>query len=139
MADLHRSFSSLSQEDQKFAEIFLHDIQRGDVQLDSDCTFRDYLSKYKATAKDKEVAVIVKYLGVDGTKLLALMNTNITEANLNEYGRFDDLKETIDKKKATAYFEALDGQTLPQFKVNIQSANLLKKFILEGGFELKRP
>src|SRR5690606_14895322 len=40
LAELHRSFSSLSQEDQKHADIFLHDIQRGDVKIDPECTFR---------------------------------------------------------------------------------------------------
>ena len=137
LAELHRSFSSLSQEDQKFAEIFLHDIQRGDVQIDPARTFRDYLTDYKAKAKNREVEAIVKCLGIDAGKLLALMNTNITEANLNDYARFDVLKETIDRQKAKAYFEALEGQTLPAFKVNIKAATLLRKFILEDGFELE--
>jgi len=41
LADLHRSFSSLSQEEQRIAEIFLHDVQRGDVQIDPHRTFRE--------------------------------------------------------------------------------------------------
>lgn len=139
LAELHRSFSSLSQEQQKFAEIFLHDIQRGDVQIDPNRTFREYLTDYQAAAKNQEVATIVKHLGIDAGKLLALMNTSITEANLNEYGRFDDLKVTIDKEKAKAYFETLEGQTLPAFKVNIKAASLLQRFILEDGFELADP
>ena len=136
MAELHRSFSSLSQEEQKFAEIFLHDIQRGDVQIDSDRTFRDYLTDYKTKAKNKEVEAIVKYLGVDAEKLLALMNSNISEANLNEYGRFDDLNATVDQQKANDYSEGLEGKALPLFRVNIKAATLLKRFILADGFEL---
>jgi type I restriction enzyme R subunit len=66
-----------------------------------------------------------------------MMNTHVTEANLNEYGRFDDLKATIDKQKAQVYFEAREGQSLPAFKVNIKAAGLLKRFILEDGFELE--
>ena len=64
------------------------------------------------------------------------MNTNTTEASLNEYGRFDELKATIDKQKAKAYFEALDGQAIPTFKVNIKAADLLRNFVIRGGFEL---
>ncbi len=64
------------------------------------------------------------------------MKNKISETNLNEYGRFDDLKETIDKTKAKTYFEVLEGQTIPPFKVNIKAANLLKEFVLKGGFEL---
>ena len=137
LADLHRSFTSLSQEEQKFAEIFLHDIQRGDVQLEAGYTFGDYLNIYKTKAKNQQIASIVQCLGMDEEKLLALMNTHVTEANLNEFGRFDELKESINKEKAKAYFERHEAQTLPAFKVNIKASNLLQKFILEGGFEIE--
>lgn len=137
LADLHRSFTSLSQEDQKIAEIFLHDIQRGDMQIDPKRTFRDYLTDYKAEAKNKEIAAIVSYLGLDPAKLIVLMNTHVTEANLNEYGRFNDLRDTVDQQKAKAYFEGLEGATLPMFRINIKAAKLLSDFILQGGIELK--
>ena len=136
MVELQRSFASLSQDEQKFAGIFLREIQSGEVNIDPSRSFRDYLTDYKAEAKNKEVEAIVNCLGVDTQKLTALMNTNITEANLNEYSRFDELKETIDKPKAKAYFEALEDRTIPAFQVNIKTANLLRRFILEGGFEL---
>ena len=137
LADLHRSFTSLSQEDQKFAAIFLHDIQRGDVQIDPHRTFRDYVNDYKTKAKQQEVQAIVERLGVDAEKLVALMNTNVTETNLNEYGRFDDLKSTVDQQRAKAYFERLEGKTLPLFRVNIKAATLLKRFLLADGAELE--
>lgn len=111
LAELQRSFSSLSQEEQKQAGIFLHDIQRGDVEIEPDRTFRDYLSDYQTRAKDREVDVIVELLGVDAEKLRALMNSSVTGPNLNDYGRFDALRETMDHAKAKAYFEALEGQT----------------------------
>ena len=137
LAELHRSFASLSQEDQKLAEIFLHDIQRGDVEIDPTRTFRDYLTDYQAKAQNAEIEAIVLILGVDAQKLKALMNTSLTEATLNEYGRFDDLKATIDKQRAKANFEAKSGEKLSPAKVNIRAAALLRKFILEEGFELE--
>lgn len=136
LSELQRSFASLSQEEQKIAEIFLRDIQRGDVVIDSARSFRDYLSDYQTQAKHAEIAAIVKYLGIESGKIIALMNTRITEANLNEYGRFDELIATIDKQKAKVYLEALEGQTIPAFKVNIKAADLLRAFIIHGGFEL---
>jgi type I restriction enzyme R subunit len=134
LAELHRSFSSLSQEEQKIAEIFLHDIQRGDVQIDAHRTFRDYLADYQAKAKNREVDTLVARLGVNKMKLLALMNTHVTKTNLNEYGRFDDLKATVDQQKAKTYFEGLEGKELPLFRVNIRTAKLLQDFITQGGF-----
>jgi type I restriction enzyme R subunit len=136
LSELQRSFASLSQGEQKIAEIFLRDIQRGDVVIDPARSFRDYLTDYLAQEKQAEIAAIVKYLGIDAGKLIALMNTRITEANLNEYGRFDELIATIDKQKAKVYLEALEGQNIPAFKVNIKAADLLRIFIIQDGFEL---
>ncbi|AON56942.1 type I restriction endonuclease subunit R, EcoR124 family [Herbaspirillum seropedicae] len=136
LAELHRSFTSLSQEDQRIAEIFLHDIQRGDVQIDPNRTFRDYLADYQAQAKNKEIEAIVEGLGIDASKLLALMNAKTTDVNLNEFGRFDALLATVDKQKAKAYFEAQEGKSIPAFKVNIKTENLLRMFIVHGDFAL---
>ena len=59
--------------------------------------------------------------------------------DINEFGRFDDLKDTVDKNKAKAYFEKLEGINIPPFKVNIRVHNLLKKFIISGGFDVEMP
>jgi len=67
------------------------------------------------------------------------MNTNISAANINEYGRFDELKATVDKPKAKAYFEAWEGQEIQLFKVKIKTANLLQDFIIQGGFVIEFP
>lgn len=53
-----------------------------------------------------------------------------------EFGRFDELKNTVDKAKAKSYFEELEGITVPNFRVNIKVHNLLARFILSGGFEV---
>jgi len=136
LAELHRSFTSLSQEDQKFAEIFLHDIQRGEVQIDPERTFRDYLVDYKARAKNKDFAAIVATLGVDAAKLAALLNAHATEVNLNEYGRFDDLRVTVDEEKAKAYFDHIEGKPLPMFKIKIRAAKVLTDFLVRGVLSL---
>jgi type I restriction enzyme R subunit len=70
-------------------------------------------------------------------KLTRLMNTDITEANINEFGRFDDLKKCVDKAKAKAYFEALEQASIPPFKLNIKVDKWLKDFIIRGGFDLE--
>lgn len=136
LAELHRSFTSLSQEDQKLAEIFLHDIQRGDVQVDPERTFRDYLVDYKARAKNRDLAAVVATLGVDAGKLAALLSSHVTEANLNEYGRFDDLRATVDEARAKAYFDHIEGKPLPMFKIKIRAAKVLTDFLVRGVLSL---
>ena len=134
--ELHRSFASLSQDDQRFAELFLHDVERGDAALEDDKTLRDYITSYARKAKNAQVERIVEALGIDGELLATMAALDLTESNINEFGRFDDLKDSVDKVRAKAFFEQKEGKTLPLFKVNTRAAALLKKFILEGGFDI---
>ncbi len=52
------------------------------------------------------------------------------------YGRFDDLKKTIDRDKAKTYFEVLEGENLPEFRLSIKIEKILRDFILYGGFDI---
>ncbi|HJI72463.1 MAG TPA: HsdR family type I site-specific deoxyribonuclease [Coriobacteriaceae bacterium] len=134
--ELHRSFASLSQDDQRFAELFLHDVERGDAALEDGMTLRDYITSYARKAKNAQVERVVGALGIDGELLATMAALDLSESNINEFGRFDDLKDSVDKVRAKAFFEQKEGKTLPLFKVNTRAAALLKKFILEGGFDI---
>lgn len=134
--ELHRSFASLSQDDQRIAELFLHDVERGDAALEDGKTLRDYITSYARKAKNAQVERVIEALGIDGELLATMAALDLTESNINEFGRFDDLKDSVDKVRAKAFFEQKEGKTLPLFKVNTRVAALLKKFILEGGFDI---
>ena len=134
--ELHRSFASLSQDDQRFAELFLHDVERGDATLKEGMTLRDYITSYAHKAKNAQVERVVEALGINGELLTAMTALDLTEANINEFGRFDSLKDSVDKSRAKAFFEQKEGKSLPLFKVNTHAAALLKRFILEGGFDI---
>lgn len=134
--ELHRSFASLSQDDQRFAELFLHDVERGDVTLEDGMTLRDYITSYARKAKNAQVERVVEALGIDGELLATMAALDLTESNINEFGRFDDLKNSVDKARTKTFFEQKEGKTLSLFKVNSRAAVLLKKFILEGGFDI---
>ena len=127
--ELHKSFASLSQSEQKYAKLFLHDLQRGDARLIDGHTFRDYINIYKDNAENAQVNMVVDALGLDKRLLLTLMSDRVNENNLNDFGRFDALKETVDKAKAKAYFEKQDGITISLFKLNIRIEQFLKQFI----------
>ena len=134
--ELHKSFAMLSAEEQKFANIFLHDVQRGDAELIAGKSFRDYITEYQFQAQEDGIHDLAEALGLDETKLRQLMNTQVTVNNINEFGRFDELLATVDKVKAKQYLEAKDGATIPPFKVNIRVDGMLRKFILSNGKEL---
>jgi len=134
--ELHKSFSTLTQEEQKFANIFLNDVMSGNAKFTEGKTFRDYITEYLYQAKYGQILKLSSLLGVDKDKLQNLMRANITEANINEYGRFDELKATVDRDKAKAYFEKIEGKSLPPFKISIKIDQLLQDFIMKDGFEL---
>lgn len=137
--ELHKTFATLSQEEQKYANIFLHDIQSGAVVPQPGKTLREYIAEYIAQKQNDQIHKVAEVFGLDEKKLRAFMHANITEANINEFGRFDDLKATVDKAKAKAYFEAIEGTKLIPPKVPVKYDKLLREFIVSGGFDLKMP
>ena len=134
--ELHKSFSSLTQAEQKYAKLFLHDLQRGDAKLIEGHTFRDYINNYKDNAENAQINAIVNALGLDKSLLVSLLSDSVSENNLNNFGRFDALKDTVDKAKAKVYFEKVDGVSIPPFKLNIRIDQFLKQFIFAQTNEL---
>jgi type I restriction enzyme, R subunit len=61
------------------------------------------------------------------------------ETNINEFGRYDELKKTVDKAKAKEYFEKTECIKLIPPKVNVKVDNLLREFIISGGFDIPMP
>jgi len=137
--ELHKSFATLTQEEQKYANIFIHDVQSGNAVIEDDKTFRDYITEYQYRGKNEQIQRVVSYLGIDEDNLRDLMNSGVKESSINEYGHFDELKASADRKKAKEYFEKIEGTKIPTFKVNIRVHNLLQEFILKGGFEIEIP
>ena len=138
-AELHKTFATLTQEEQKYANIFLHDIERGDVIAEDGKTLRDYITEYQFRAKDDQIHRFATIFGLDEDKLRNMMGLNLNEASINEFGRFDELKKSVDKSKAKAFFEAYEQVKLIPPKVNMKTDRLLRKFILSGGFEISMP
>ncbi|HGS4885227.1 TPA: HsdR family type I site-specific deoxyribonuclease [Vibrio parahaemolyticus] len=129
--ELHQSFSSLTQEEQRHARLFLNDLQRGDVCLSEGNSFRDYINRYQNQAEQARIDGIVNTLELDKDLLLQLINGVIDEENLNRFGRFDTLKSTVNKDKAKAFFEQLEGRAIPPFKMNMLIDKHLRAFIFE--------
>lgn len=94
------------------------------------------LTLSRISTKNDQIKKIANILGLDEAKLRNLIDIGINKGNINDYGRFDELKNTVDKVKAKVYFEKMEGTTIPPFKVNIRIHNTLEKFIIDGGFDL---
>lgn len=137
--ELHKTFATLTQEEQKYATIFLHDIQRGDAVITEGKSFRDYINEYLSKAKNDQIHCLATVFGLNETMLRNIMRLRLNENNLNEFGRYDELKRTVDKAKAKTYFEAMEGTKIIPPKVSVKADKLLREFILNGGFEIQMP
>lgn len=137
--ELHKTFATLSQEEQKYANIFLHDIQRGDVVVTEGKSLRDYINEYLSKAKNDQIHQIATALGLNEEILRNIMSLKLNESNLNEFGRYDELKKTVDKAKAKNYFEKIEGTKIIPPKVNVKVDKLLRDFIINGGYEIQMP
>lgn len=137
--ELHKTFATLSQEEQKYANIFLHDIQRGDVKVSEGKSLRDYINEYLSKARNDQIHRVSSALGLDENLLRNIMSLKLNENNLNEFGRYDELKKTVDKAKAKEYFEKVEGTKIIPPKVNVKVDKLLRDFIISGGYEIQMP
>ncbi len=103
LEELHHSFATLSKEDQKFAELFLHDVQSGDIELDPSLALSDYITDYKQKDANDKVEKVIQNLSLDGDLLRAMLARKYTRENL-DLGRLNSLKATVDREKAKVYF-----------------------------------
>lgn len=133
--ELHKSFATLTQDEQKYAEIFLHDVQRGEVVVEDGKTLRDYITEYQYNAKNDQIHSFAVAFGLDEDLLKNMMQLNLTEANIDEFGRFDKLKQSVNKAAAKAFLEKIEGKVIIPPKVNMKVDKILRKFILTGGFD----
>lgn len=136
MEQLHKSFATLSQEEQAYAFEIIFEIQYGRLHIEKNKTFRDYLNEYQIKKKNDQIHKFAKKIGVDENKLRDLMKTKPSAANLNEFNQFNDLIATVDFKTASAYIDQIYEEKLsnPWKKVKIEAA--IRDFILKGGFDI---
>ena len=132
--ELHKTFATLSQEEQKFANIILHEIESGDLNVEPDKTLLDYINEYMAQAKNKQIHKFADALGVDEDLLRVLTESKDVS---NEFGRLNKLRDTINVDKARHYLEEKEGESIPDDgEVIMRSRSMLKAFIKAGGFDI---
>ena len=129
--ELHNAFASLSQRDQRTAQRILHDIGSGDLRLSKDKTIYDYILDYQKRECDKQVFTLAEATGLDLYSLKDLVGNDITEENINEHGRFDDLINTRDRDKCADFLKKLTGKEVARRYVIINISKAVRRFILD--------
>ena len=130
--ELHRSFASLSQDEQRYAEIFLHEVEQGTASLEQGKTFKDYIVDYQSRAQNDSIHEVAQHFGLDKSLLREIVNLHLTLGNINEYNRFGKLITSVDLEKAKRFFEQEKGTKMNNFEVNLEQDEHLRKFLVEG-------
>lgn len=129
LSEMHKSYAILSQEEQRYANIFLHDVECGDAHLEPNLKFKDYVVAYMNRAKDDQIHKVATLLGADEAQLRSLMLADVTPDNLNDYNRFNKLKESVDKTRTKAYLESREGTQIAAYRLGAKIDAFLKAFI----------
>lgn len=129
--ELHSKFSSLTREQQDYAEIIIQEIQNGILSVDEGTDFFELISEYQFSHEMKVLKEIAGNFGLDVEKLKQIKNNVTSEKNLNQYGQFTTLKSSVNFEKAKEYIENEYGQKLPPFKINQEINKRLRNFILD--------
>lgn len=132
LRDLHKTFASLSQRDQRTALTILHDIQTGDLRLKADKTIYDYIADYQKRECDRFVYTLSEATGLDIEKLQQLLKDDVNEQNINEQGRFDELMETLDKEKGVIFLKKVTGKEVKRMFVMSNISSIIRRFILDA-------
>lgn len=74
-------------------------------------------------------------LGCSEDKLRDFLDRKVTEDNYKEFGRFDELLNSVDMQKAERFFHANELQNYKQYRLKMYINNYLKEFVLSGGID----
>lgn len=135
--ELKKQFAVLSIDDQRTADRILEDILAGDLKgFDPTKSFKDYIDLYNHNILLENIIKLCNGFGFNRDLVTKIMSYHLKEENLNRYGRFDHIMDTIDYDRAKSKLEEMEGVSVPPFKVHQKASKILKSFILNGGFSI---
>lgn len=133
LKDLHKSFSMLSTEEQKYANVFLHDVQAGNARIIPGKSFRDYISDLMKGAENARIKRIVRRLGCYERLLREMLARKVTKETIEAHGKFDELKASVDYVRATEFFIIVEHQNFRESRLAMLVDAYLRYFLLNGG------
>ncbi len=133
LKELHSSFSMLSQEEQKYANIFLHDIQSGNAKLDANKPFKEYILDMLKKVENNKIERLIKILDCSEPLLRELYDKGVTEENILEHGVFDELKASVNTVNAMEFFKSSYKDNFIKKRLSMYIDEYLRYFLLNNG------
>ncbi len=132
LEELYKTFATLSKEQQHFADMFITDFKNGKITLTPGKLIMDYIVDYQQKNFSQVVENFAEGFGLNPDDIHTILKDRITEDNINDFGRLDNLKAKIDKEKAKAYLELLEKKEIKLRQVMALADKYLRKFLIEG-------
>jgi len=133
LKELHKSFSMLSQEEQKYANIFIHDIQSGNIHVKQNKSFREYISEMMKKAENTRIAQVVRRLGCAEELLRNLLERKVTKETIEAHGTFEELKSSVDNRRARAFFALVEQNSYQESRLVMYVEQYLRHFLISSG------
>lgn len=133
LKELHKTFATLSQKEQRTATVILHDIQCGDLHLSPGKTIYDYITEYQLRELHKQIMILAEATGLNASQLQHILNRGVNEQTLNEFDQFEDLKLTLNQAKTREFLNKVEGKTISARLVIPKADQILREFILDAG------
>ena len=133
LKELHRSFSMLSQEEQRYAERFIHAVESGKADLSPGKTFRQYIADYMKADEYARINRVAKRLGCSSNLLQELLERKVNSSTLDNCGKFTELKNSVNRSKAREFFKFVLRTDYIDLRLPIYSEEYLRFFLLSGG------
>jgi Type I site-specific restriction-modification system, R (restriction) subunit and related helicases len=133
--ELHKSFSTLTQDEQKQASIIIQDIYTGILVVDPSKTIKDYLGEYLAKIRNTNIKKMSDFLGISEDNLRKFVD-EAEKSDLDSFGRLTLLKSLVDKQILREKLQKKFGKPFSIPKTNIELDKLIRSFIEVGGFDI---
>lgn len=133
--ELHKTFAVLNSIEQRYAKIFLHQVESGEIIVDNSKSFHEYITELHVKYNNDYIHRISVGFGINEEKFRELILSGATDKNINVYGRYDDLMDTVDINKAKAYLEIRDKKEYTLREVRMKVDEELTQIILNGGVD----
>ncbi len=113
--ELRQTFSLLSQEDQKLANLIINDILRRELVVNEGETLNDLINKYRSTKRDKKIDAFCNDHCIRKEAFIEFDRNFENVSKINKFGMLDKLLDTCDIESYINKLSAERGVTVKRF------------------------
>ncbi|MBP5420754.1 MAG: type I restriction endonuclease subunit R [Bacteroidales bacterium] len=132
LEELHKTFATLSQKDQRTALLIIHDLQTGDLRLEVGKSINDYITEYQLREIHGFALMLAEATGLNISQLDNILKSDVNNDNLNEFNRYEELRLTVDGVKVRNFLKKVLGSDVSPRLVTVKFDQILRLFILDG-------